>query len=115
MSKQDEYDKYVQQVEADNLQRDMFDGDTESVYEDVMTYEEWLSEQDVSDETITNTLDEHIQVVQATIYEIIAMRQRLADYINKFELINILTREEVEFLNKVAIEGQALIDGRSHQ
>ena len=40
----DKYEAYVQRVEADNLARDMYDGDTYMGYEDVLSYEEWLKD-----------------------------------------------------------------------
>jgi hypothetical protein len=54
--------------------------------------------------------DEHMEVLSAYINEIVRMRNNFADYVAKFELLDFLTREEVEFMNEISIACQKLSD-----
>lgn len=62
---------------------------------------------------MSDTNEEHMQVLDAFINEIVAMRARFADYVAKFELYGQLTRAEAEFMNEIALACQKLADTNS--
>lgn len=51
-----------------------------------------------------------MQVLDAFINEIVAIRARFADFVQKYELFGQLTRAEVEFMNEIALACQKLED-----
>lgn len=59
---------------------------------------------------MSDTNEEHMQVLDAFINEIVAMRARFADYVAKFELYSQLTRAEAEFMNEIALACKRLED-----
>lgn len=54
--------------------------------------------------------EEQMQVLDAFINEIVAIRARFADFVQKYELFGQLTRAEVEFMNEIALACQKLED-----
>lgn len=56
-----------------------------------------------------------MEVLSAFINEIVAMRARFADYVQKYELYSFLTKQEVEFMNEIAIACQKLSDTNTYR
>lgn len=54
--------------------------------------------------------DKHMEVIGAFLSQICAFRAQFADYIAKYELYEMLTKNEAEFMNEIAISCQKFLD-----
>ena len=57
-----------------------------------------------------NVNDEHLELIGATINEIIGIRNRFADYIAKYEVWDFLTVGEAQFMNDISTACQKFLD-----
>ena len=56
--------------------------------------------------------DEQKLVIETFIQGIISTRARFAAYVNQYELFDVLTAEQVEFMNAVALAAQLYQDSK---
>lgn len=69
--------------------------------------------QDKAQEMSNPSNDNHEEILAAFMHEIVAMRNRFADYIAKYEVWDFLSVGEAQFMNEISEACQKFIDTQS--